>query len=137
MENKPWLNEPDRLLWSDRGFHCLIVRHTRKGHLSGYIGIDKGHPCYKVSYDKIQQQWKIITHGELTYSSFSQGVIALFPNKKDRFWWVGFDCSWSTDYCPYESDNWPDAKYRDIEYVQEKVTLLAIQLKLAVFESMI
>jgi hypothetical protein len=48
-------------------------------------------------------------------------------------WAIGFDCAHAQDLIPYD-ENPRGAIYRDIEYAEEQVKLLAIQLKLIFLE---
>ena len=46
---KPWENEPNRKAWTAHGLRCVIKRIKHSGHLSGYVGMPKGHPLYGAS----------------------------------------------------------------------------------------
>lgn len=136
MNDKPWLNEPDRKHWVDEetGFDCLIVRNSM-GALCGYVGVPNNHKFYGIDYDELDLE----VHGGLTYSDTCDvgGKICHSHEKGDVIanedvWWLGFDCSHYMDYSPYYSynDHRDDVKsYKDIAYVENECKKLAIQIK--------
>jgi hypothetical protein len=47
-----WLNEPDKVQFITEGYHCIILR-SHHGAFCAYIGVDKAHPCYGLSYEGV------------------------------------------------------------------------------------
>ena len=132
----PWKEEPDRVHWIDdrTGLDCLIMRHNKVGHLCGYVGVEKDHPCYAQNYDKIEAD----VHGGLTYSQDNQhNKYIRHPESDEKvIWWIGFDCAHLDDKTPYEFglDMMDNGSYKDITYVSKEVTYLASQLGSDVFK---
>lgn len=133
ISDRPWEHEPDNEEWVHdlTGYRCWIWRHTKHGHLNGYVAIPKGHPLHGHSYDKVDSDW-VDAHGGLTYSD---------EDKETGEWVFGFDCSHAGDFSPklvatlmeYTktdiSYHMRDT-YRTFEWVKEQVVDLASQLKL-------
>lgn len=64
----PWTTEQDTLDWTYCGHACLIVRGPFWS-LNGYVGIEIGHPLYKVDHDKelpiLQEAYDKMMQGSL------------------------------------------------------------------------
>jgi len=121
-----WLDEPDEEEFEHDGLKCLILRHRELGHLCGYVGVPKGHPCYGKDYDHIPYDdlLSVEVHGGLTFSregnrdtSWPQG-----------YWWLGFDCAHAFDIVPYISLQ-IGGTYRNFDYVRRETKGLAEQLQ--------
>ena len=120
----PWQTEPDFLEWEDAetGLPCQIRRNT-SGALCGYVGVSSSYSTYQQSYEELCH---VGCHGGLTFSGWIDGA---------DYWWFGFDCANSCDYCPADAQ-WKRVtllsgsreSYKDVEYVKEQVTGLAKQL---------
>lgn len=145
----PWTSEPDQIQWRDdyTGLRCLMRRMPTQGHWCGYVGLPPQHRLHKkyyapekgqrgsdgfymapAEYDSIIESIKV--HGGIT---FCGSEIDIEENVSDQpgdyYWWVGFDCAHSFDFTPgMPMMAYKDAKYRDVNYVQEQVTSLAHQL---------
>lgn len=131
----PWDNEPDKIQWEDEstGLPCLIVRNGI-GALCGYVGISEGHPWFGVAWDDIPAD----IHGGLTYSEHchdssneEQGICHVpSSGEPDHVWWLGFDCAHSGDLVPHMGlRGLVSGTYRDIEYVKNEVSRLALQAR--------
>lgn len=120
----PWQEEPDYANWTDEatGLQCLIVRSEGSGALCGYVGVEKHHPAYGLSYDSVTAD----VHGGLTYSGPCQGRIC-HVGQTDDIWWLGFDCAHIGDLTPTDRTRAPTI-YRDFAYVKAEVQSLAHQL---------
>ncbi len=129
----PWNGEPDFLLFSERGFPCVVLRHANFGHLNGYVGVPRGHPLYRKSYRDLD----VRVHGGLSYSGDLSDVplrvlfsVLKYPDV--AWWWFGFDCAHAYDVVPAQLADglrpFSGAKYRDVAYVQEMCRVLARRL---------
>jgi len=58
----------------------------------GYIGIEQGHPLYKMSYEKIEEKNLISVFRGLTYSEMGDGKVF-----QKGYWWIGFDTMFLRD----------------------------------------
>lgn len=95
------------------GFDCEIIKQPG-GFLCGYVIISRGHPWFETHYDDVNA----VVHGGLTYSGYGG----------DDRWRVGFDCGHlSMDIVPSSPVNFPDAVYRDVNYVVGELDLLTQQ----------
>ena len=134
LADRPWEQEPQQAEeWvdADTGYECSIWRNPNMGHLCGYVGIPKGHPCYGVGYNDMDG---IEVHGGLTYSEVDD----------KRQWHVfGFDAGHGGDYSPglavtllrvtgeFDSVSRGErSTYRTWAYMKEQVLSLCNQLKL-------
>ncbi len=136
VTDKLWENEPDFLDWIDGEYGCRIIRHPHFKHLCGYVGVNKDHVLYGMSYDSINDLYPDLNvHGGLTYSD-------LFISEElptSELWWIGFDCGHCHDFQPgyiellknrgVISLAMSDTVYRTIDYVKENVTKLVKQLR--------
>ena len=135
----PWDDEPDKIQWIDdiTGLPCLIHRN-RMGALCGYVGVPEDHPVYKKHYD----EHHFTVHGGLTYGDLcaegddpSIGICHIpEPGEPDNVYWLGFDCGHLGDLSPnFENivypGEFPKDVYRDVGYVKQECTQLAVQLK--------
>lgn len=132
----PWNEEPDLIEWRDAvtGYPCLIVRNDF-GALCGYVGLPPEHPLHGKDYDDAN----VDVHGGLTYANACGGDICHMPRtgESDDVWWLGFDCAHSGDLVPgltmlagtagFKERAWET--YKNVDYVEERVTSLAEQLK--------
>lgn len=109
------------------GFLCFIGRSMISGAYHGYIGLQKGHDLYGYSKKDLNNILKV--HGGVTYADHKLSVIdnSLF---NEPLFWIGFDCSHSSDYKPFLRYNKgePDT-YRTFDYVLNELDFLANQLK--------
>jgi len=138
----PWNDEPDKVQWIDpiTGLDCLIVRN-RMGALCGYVGLPPEHPLHGKDYG--HDAVDVSVHGGLTFANFcadEEGPDAIChiaaPGRPDHVWWLGFDCGHAWDLQPgmvqFEKrmgfGRLPDVVYRDLDYVVDEVTALAVQL---------
>lgn len=130
----PCHKEPDREEFEYNGYKCLIQRHLEMGHLCGYVGVSKGHPCYGRIYEPMiyDDIYKIQIHGGLTHSGEGDG-----GNWPKGYWWFGFDCAHAWDLVPnlqmlskhmgFRMDVL-DGIYRDFEYVRKETKSLVEQI---------
>lgn len=90
--HRPWENEPDNAKWFDAmtGYKCRIHRSETHGSLNGYVGVFKGHPAWRVTYQDIVRDMHLRVHGGLTFSD----------TDKDGVHWFGFDTAHAGDFCP-------------------------------------
>jgi hypothetical protein len=132
LADRPWEQEPQQAEeWvdADTGYECSIWRNPNMGHLCGYVGIPKGHPCYGVDYNDMDG---IEVHGGLTYSEVAdERQVHVF----------GFDAGHGGDFSPglaltmfringrFSAWNERDT-YRTWAYMKEQVLSLCNQLKL-------
>jgi hypothetical protein len=138
----PWSEEPDKIQWVDEttNLDCLIVRGPL-GALCGYVGVPSNHDLYQVYYGDIPEYLDV--HGGVNFSNScqphgtdpSQGICHIpEPGRSDHVWWLGFDCSHCQDYLPstFRDPNLDKLRheytYRDVDYVKQQCTNLAIQL---------
>lgn len=128
----PWDDEPDYLQWKDEatGLPCLIVRNNT-GALCGYVGVDRSHALYGVSYHEAPERCHNAVHGCLTYSDKCSGNICHTPEpgETDDVWWFGFDCAHYCDFVPgyprYSEWGGTYRKYRKLGYVKANCRMLA------------
>lgn len=111
--NRPWENEPNRVEFKYKGYHCLINRahplgsnpevpKDWSGHLCGYVAVPKGHPFYEETWegDGDKKVYDLNVHGGITYANHCQGDICHKTEEDDDVWWLGFDCAHFGDLCP-------------------------------------
>lgn len=129
----PWVDEPDHVVWSHKGFPCLIERHDEFGTLCGYIAVSPGHPWFETSYHDLNE---VEVHRGLTYARKNAP-----GGPPDGAWWLGFDTSHlDCDYNPgmevlFRSLGVDRSRlqvegsvvYRDLAYVKTEVERLADQ----------
>ena len=119
----PWMDEPDQIRWDDEStkLPCLIFR-GELGQLNGYVGVQK-HPYYNLPYDDAKIEALQVHFGVNLAGTHSE---------YGDIWWFGFDCAHYTDVIPKllasMKSSFPDAVYRDIEYVTKQCEQLAQQL---------
>jgi hypothetical protein len=132
LADRPWEQEPQQAEeWvdADTGYECSIWRNPNMGHLCGYVGIPKGHPCYGVGYNDMDG---IEVHGGLTYSEVDDAR---------QVYAFGFDAGHGGDFSPGlaltmfgingKFSAWGERDtYRTWAYVKENVLSLCKQLKL-------
>ena len=130
----PWNDEPDKVQWIHpaSNLDCLAVRN-HFGAWCGYVGVPPEHPLHGQGYGMVD----VDVHGGLTFADFcadSEEPEAIChvaaPGRPDRVWWLGFDCGHAFDFQPgiMSFEAIPGMVYRDLAYVVEQVTQLAIQL---------
>lgn len=95
-----WCNEPDLVEFEHCGLKCKVVRQAHKeihavdfhmfgGYLTGYVSVDKKHPCYaKGPLDQSTNGLEV--HGGVTFNDFHE----------DGLYWIGFDCAHCYDITP-------------------------------------
>lgn len=149
----PWTDEPDEETFEHAGLACRIIRHSRSGHLCGYVRVPEDHPLYGKGYsdvvpDSIRESAQAALHSPLG----KRGIISAFtcdpeaPRIDILFdvhgsltfsdelhgvegHWFGFDCAHAGDLQPgYKYSFEDDCEYRDIEYVRAECRSLAEQL---------
>lgn len=127
----PWLGEADKVGWRDHatGYDCIMLRHTNRGFLSGYVGIPRDHPLWGWECGAVPPDLGIDVHGGLTYSAICQdgpsperrivseahrichsphrlrGHMPLEHATDHRVadgdaWWLGFSCDHAYDLSP-------------------------------------
>lgn len=152
----PWMEEPDQLEWIDpeTKLNCLI-RRSPLGALCGYVGVDPTNRLYgkhynyweapEGKYEPLIPRWMtrlqylprkvdpllegLRCHWGLTFSDF-------WPEIEPYIWWFGFDCGHAGDLTPlmprnsqiFFGEEIEADVYRDIEYVKNEVTNLALQI---------
>ena len=126
-----WLDEPHTDEFEHAGLKCLILRHDELGHLCGYVGVLKGHPCYgkdseHMPYDDL---FPVEVHGGLTFSRVGNDGDT-WPK---GFWWLGFDCAHAWDVVPSIEEllrpaRGPREGYKNFQYVKREIESLARQL---------
>jgi len=90
-----WIDEPDLINFSEKGFDCLIIRiifreqngHYFGGYICGYIEIPKQNKFFEFDYNYFLNL--IDCHGGITFCEMDD-------SKKI----VGFDCSHTYDLIP-------------------------------------
>ena len=117
--NEPWKNEPNYKTWFDArtGLRCAVIRKPW-GHLCGYVRVPKK------SVKKVQRNLnKFRVHGGITFSGKMN-----WPGKKERGYWVSFDCAHFSDYQPYHpySVTFPEG-YKEWGWVCNQTAFLAFQ----------
>lgn len=150
-----YLTEPDREAFVHDGYTCVIIRHPDLKHLCGYVGIPKGHPLFGKDMESDECN-RLAVHGCITYSDNHLPLTK--PNKKPKYWWLGFDTAHGFDVIPELQGGlipfteellkklgieWPSkeklmkimkenekhSKYRTIEYVKQELIKLVAQVK--------
>jgi len=117
---KPWLNEPNSLIWQDKktGLICEIHRNPKMGHLCGYVNIPENHPLIEKDYNDLNFN----VHGGVTFSN-------KLLNSYKNCWKIGFDCAHSEDLSPFLSPfNNNYTTYKTIKYVKAECKKLAKQI---------
>ncbi|OQW42395.1 MAG: hypothetical protein A4S12_00645 [Proteobacteria bacterium SG_bin5] len=131
------LGGADKIAWRDpaSGYECIIMRDTRGGYLSGYVGVPVEHPLYGFDHDAIPPELELEVHGGLSYSAVcDEGpsperrrladearTICHVPARPPRYasiehatdyraahdgaWWFGFDCNQVYDIVPWERED--------------------------------
>lgn len=133
-----WLEEPDYMEWTNKetGYPCVVCRNGR-GIFCGYVGIPKGHRGYEKEFEDHKLTEDITFHGLLP------GLL----NRKESYWYFGFDCGHAFDYAPADRRldsldrpadlpaellgfpvRYPEVVYRDFESVVERTNVLALEL---------
>lgn len=136
----PWQNEPDRVDFVHCGLACLALRHPRRGHWCGYVGVPREHPAYGKSGDEVDVSF----HCGLNYAKPCDGYIVCHvprPGMSDDVWWLGGDFMHVRDLVPGQealerSLGMPPLEfprlmrpvYRDLPYVRHCIERLAEQL---------
>lgn len=133
----PWQEEQDELNWRDfmSGYDCLILRHQYHGQLNGYVKVPVKNKLYRAHYDAIHRRLPgLSVHGGLTFAGKLAGR---------RGYWVGFDTAHHLDLAPGlialtdkvnaelnlpRSSVWRGGVYRNMAYVWQETTSLAMQL---------
>lgn len=126
-EEGPWLGEADKVSWIDpaTGLECIMLRDNPRGFLSGYVGVNEGHPLFGWDHRALAVDLGIEVHGGLTYSQICDDgpspeprlirelqrichvVVGEVPLRHatahragDGQWWFGFDCDHMYDVVP-------------------------------------
>ena len=135
----------DKIGWIDAAtdLRCIILREENDT-LSGYVGVEPGHPLFGVAADALPHAFLPPVHGELTYASACEANISeavsvchLAPQKRagtsdvspdEEIWWLGFDTDHPFDLVPAYSDRSSGHTgriYRDQGYVYRECMKLA------------
>lgn len=135
--DKPWENEPNRYVFSYKGYRCLI-RRTDLKILCGYVGIPPCHKYYGKSADELQN---IDCHGGLTFSdrfkAEDAGEQNLTSEDNDGYWYIGFDAAHAWDLVPYMVEEYGHHElfqhahtgtYKDMNYMIEQCKKIVDQL---------
>lgn len=141
-----WRDEPVKVVWVDEqtGLDCMVVRSSGAGSLCGYVGVERDHPWFGLTWDHGDVDVRV--HGGLTFADrcmedgAPDAVVCHVPQegRSDEIWWFGFDCAHAWDYAPITEDYFekmlppipmPDKIYRDFNYVIDEVQDLAQQLR--------
>lgn len=144
----PWKDEPDYVAWVDdeTSYRCVMRRNVI-GAWCGFVGLPPQHPLYMAAANDAAFRFVDI-HGGITFAAFMDEDATEFQ-PAEKSWWVGFDAMQDGDYCPNaHAVNAKDRpkhmrrlkgkvsslmqEYRDLEYVFNEVSFLAVQL--AMFE---
>lgn len=130
----PWQEEPDRLEFEYKGFHCLARRAEVSGAWCGYVAVPPGHPWFEKNYDEVE----VYVHWGLTYAGHCNGPICHLPKpgEPDNVWWLGFDCAHCDDLMPgmnaqlrrHGGAGFDWGVYRDLDYVRNEIKKLADQI---------
>ncbi len=96
-----WVEEPDIVEFTYKGYRCLIRRvaspepskifHMFGGHLCGYVNIPESSSLSKKGWGDID----LDCHCGITYNDFRD-----FSSYGLMGHWVGFDCAHSGDFVP-------------------------------------
>ena len=128
--NEPWKNEPDYKTWFDArtGLRCAVIRKPW-GHLCGYVRVPKKSVKKVQRLVKAEDALNLIifkVHGGITFSGKMN-----WPGKKERGYWVGFDCDLSSDYPPYNPYpfTFPEG-YKEWGWVRNQTAFLAFQVNM-------
>jgi hypothetical protein len=155
----PWLDEGvDRVQarCPVTGYTLLAVRSPATGAWCGYVAIPARHPLTGMSYstwrdDTISYSLTsadgrsdvvfsspeelLPVHGGLTFSGHSNDYQYLLDwdtgeQRTDELWMFGFDAAHAWDVMPLLFVHaLPDGYYKDIQYILEQASKLAVQLK--------
>ena len=89
----PWKDEPDWFGFEYAGFPCVVHRGGM-GQWNGYVGIPPGHRFHGKKPD-------LRVHGGVNDVKDEPPCVNKHPmGELKDFWWIGFDCMHSMDYCP-------------------------------------
>ena len=128
--NGPWDYEPDEFKFIEpiTKMPALILRN-QLGNLCGYVGVDSSHPFYQKRWDDDTPPHNIEgihVHGGVTFT----GTRVEF-GEPDYIWWIGFDTSHANDVSPTtkNSYSYPGCEYRTLEYVEDEISKMAVQIK--------
>lgn len=103
--------------WTTKEGFAAGVLFIDNSHRCGYVGVDKNHWSFGLSYDEMMI---VSVHGGLTFC----GDNSLLDEEKE-FWWFGYDCAHSGDKTKYNSDG----VVRTLEYCIEECESLSEQIK--------
>ncbi|THD35059.1 MAG: hypothetical protein E7773_11380 [Sphingomonas sp.] len=126
-----WLGEADKVSWRDEasGYDCIMLRDSRRGFLSGYVGVPSDHPLWGWDSEAVAPDIGIEVHGGLTYSRLCQDGptparrlavearrichVVIRPDvfhevehatdhrvEDKHAWWFGFECDHAFDLVP-------------------------------------
>lgn len=145
----PWKKELDDYLWLPAHPPYLhMVRRGPMGAFCGYVGVGPSHPYFGMEANEACDL-PLSVHGGITWSSLttvtaeSAVTFPSFWNLPKEMRMFGFDCSHAGDVVPkmnlYKSTipgfpkfehvmPWGPDVYRTVDYTQNEVALLALQL---------
>lgn len=149
-----WQKEPDKVCYLDEetSFPCMILRNTN-GALCGYVAVGEQHPLFGKEYNfkiNVDDLNRVKLHPEASPVDIFLQIVSENPNNipigalfnvhggitfswtfdELKLWWFGFDCNHYRDIAPrYAKEmQYPDAQYRNIDYVKNEIKNLAKQL---------
>lgn len=129
MTNKPWLSEPNELLWTDyaTGLKCLIWRNPSLLFLCGYVAVPADHPLHGSNCETLE------AHGGITFTGQvnNKERLSVADGIQDSDYFVGFDTGHFDDYAPYLALYGMQDRgiYRNWAFVKAEVEALAKQIK--------
>ncbi len=139
----PWMDEPDRVVFSSHGLNCLLLRNPTMFNWCGYVGVKKDHPNVtrlvlrkNVLFRIERSYWDdedddLDVHGGITFREECE---------EDGLFWFGFDCAHYQDFVPctlYYTKTIPgypslsfemNDVYRTVNFVRDQTEQLAKQL---------
>ena len=135
-------NEDNWEYQKDSRYKCQIVRND-SGAWCGYVAVPKGHPCFGLNYDTIEDSYPDLKiHGGLSYS---EGLFSWKQLDGDRselnemiekrkqetdYWTIGFDCYHFGDLGPIT-----EIKYGHVMPVRMKNGLIEDRISTLVYRT--
>lgn len=132
----PWSHEPNFADWEAHGFACAITRHSKYGHLCGYVGLTKVHPYYGV-----EAGCNLMKRSDKPTSRFLQGVGYVeetfepvikptahygldYSSAFGDLWWLGFACNHCDDLQPSDmrprGGGWGNGEAKIPDWVKDR-----------------
>lgn len=124
-----WTLEPDYVEWVDgTGLACIARRHSHLGTWCAYVAVGPDNALYGSNlFDQRVPQLRV--HGGVTFA----GPLFITGPEYLGKWFFGFHCNNKPlDLAPIDATtaDTPEIRirYRDLEFVQDQCTRLAVQL---------